>query len=147
MRKINYVIGVVIMSCFNVFANDAIIISSENAAEYNVRVKVESSEIYNMYEINVVVGRVPSKWSCLTLSKVNIGFYNEKNNELTAIVPLALNGDGELKYNFTLRKESIKNVGFGVNYINSSNDNKCEEISQDAFVIDFSDWIIPVINK
>lgn len=124
--------------CFRVVASDSIYITRENAAKYNVDVKVSASEIYKMYEVTVRVSSIPSKWHCLRLSKVDVGFYDD--NGLIAIVPLAFNDSGELYYTFTLRKENLDKTSIGINYTNNSNDNKCEILSNNAFIIELLGW-------
>lgn len=125
-------------SCFKVVASDSVYITRENADKFDVDVKVSDSEIYKMYEVNIVVGNIPPKWQCLKLRKADVGFYSD--NGLIAIVPLTLNDDDELSYTFTLRKENIHITSIGLNYITNSNDSKCEEVSHNAFIIELLSW-------
>lgn len=132
------ILYILIFFCFRVVASDSIYITRENAAKYNVDVKVSASEIYKMYEVTVRVSSIPPKWHCLRLSKVDVGFYDD--NGLIAIVPLAFNDSGELYYTFTLRKENLDKTSIGINYTNNSNDNKCEILSNNAFIIELLGW-------
>jgi hypothetical protein len=138
MKFSKYILYILMLFCFKVVANDSIYITRENADRYNVDVQVSASEIYKMYEVNVVVGSIPPISQCLKLSKVDVGFYDD--NGPIAIVPLTLSDDGELSYTFTLRKENIPRTSIGINYIDNSNDNRCKLFSHNSFIVELLSW-------
>ncbi len=138
MKLIQYLIIIVTVLSFRVNANDSIYITRENATEYNVDIKIHKSEIYGMYQVYVSVGNIPTRFHCLKLDKVDIGFYGDRGP--IAITPLTFNADSDISYSFYLRKEYLVRTSIGINYANTQRGSECEQFSTNAFIVELSAW-------
>jgi hypothetical protein len=140
MILIKYLIIILAVISFCVCPSNykSIYITRVNAANYDVEIQVKASEIYGMYQIDVKIGSIPTKFHCLKLDKVDLGIYGDKGP--IAITPLNLNSGGDLYHSFYLQKDILVRTSIGINYSNTLSGSQCEQLSLNAFVVELSAW-------